>query len=167
MLEHLKARGMDVSLYPYLGYDEIYATFPMYDFHGRMTGFMRYNPSGSKDGKNDLKNAKYYCYLPNKAVGVWGLESIDFSPTIYLVSGMFKAATLHRLGFTSLHVSNIPPKVLKAQLRLMCRPYIAIGDNDDEGRQFVRRHGGFTSPLDVDEMSDQDILNMIKEKGGE
>jgi hypothetical protein len=93
---------------------------------------------------------------------VFGMESIDFSRMIYLVGGMFKASTLHRLGFAALHVSSVSPKVLKQQLYVLRRPYTAIGDNDDEGRTFAARYGGFTSPIDVDEMGDQAVLDMLE-----
>lgn len=163
MLEHLKARGMDVSLYPHMGYTEDEATFPLYNFGGKRTGLLRYKPSVRKDRRNDPKSTRYYTFIADKGeIGVFGLESLDFSETIYLVGGMFKAATLHRLGFASLHVSAVSYRVLKPQLRLLRRPYLAIGDNDDEGRQFARRYGGFTSPVDVDEMDDRAVIEMLK-----
>lgn len=161
MLEHLKSRGMRPDLYPNWGTDEEVARFPLRNFAGQMTGYIQYRPNGGKKEQN-AQEGRYYTFITKGEIGVFGMESIDFSPTIYLVGGMFKASTLHRLGFTSLHVSSVSPKVLKQQLFILGRPYLAIGDNDDEGRTFAKRYGGFTSPVDIDEMGDSAVLEMLR-----
>lgn len=162
MLEHLRARGMNPELYPYLGFENGVARFPLFNFGHKMTGYIQYRPGADKKLQN-APEGRYWTYISKNEIGVFGLESEKFSETIYLVSGLFKAATLHRLGYTAYHVSSVSPRVLKPQLKLLNRPYVAIGDNDDEGRQFARRYGGFTSLVDVDEMSDKAILEMINE----
>jgi hypothetical protein len=162
MESHLRDRGMNPGLYNYTTDGEA-VDFPLYDFSYRLTGFQRYRPNGSKELQNDHLHGKYYASVTPGAVGVFGLESMSFSPTIYLVGGCFKASTLHRLGFTALHVSSVSYRALKPQLNLLGRRYLAVGDNDDEGRQFARRYGGFTSPCDVDEMKDEDVYTMLRE----
>ncbi len=152
---------MNPDLYPYKAITDEVATFSLYDFNGSLSGFQQYRPLGPKKLQSNPEG-KYFAYVPEGRVGIFGLESWDFSETIYLVGGLFKAATLNRLGYTALHVSAVSYKALKPQLRLLCRPYLAIGDNDDEGRTFVARYGGFTSPVDVDEMSDHDVLRMLE-----
>jgi hypothetical protein len=160
MLDHLVARKCDLNLYPGTTLTADEARFPLYNFGYKRTGFINYNPLGAKRVQNH-ERGKYYTYITSGEVGVFGLESIDFDETIILVSGLFKATALHRLGFCALHVSSISYRVLKPQLRLLGRPYFAIGDNDDEGAVFARRYGGIQSPVDVDEMADSDIVEMV------
>jgi hypothetical protein len=133
----------------------------MYNFQGKMTGQLQYRPNGQKKVQNNEKYGKYYTHVSKNEISVFGLESLDFSRTIYLVGGLFKAATLHRLGYTAFHVSSVGYGNLLPQLRALSRPFKAIGDNDSEGAQFARRFCGWTSPLDVDEMSDDAVHEMI------
>lgn len=154
---------MNPDLYPFAGIEDDVARFPMYNFLGQMTGYIQYMPNGEKKAPNDEKYGKYHTYISPGQIAVFGLESIDFSGPIYLVGGMFKAATLHRLGFCSLHVSGVSYRILRPQLALLQRPFFAIGDNDAEGAQFVARYGGCQSPLDVDEMSDADVVRMLND----
>lgn len=134
----------------------------MYNFGKRMTGFNQYRPDAPKKGMdNHPKLGRYYSFVVKNEVAVFGMESWDFTEPVYLTGGMFKAATLNRLGYTSLHVSNVNPMALLHQLYLTGRPYFAVGDADEEGAQFVRRFGGFQSPVDVDEMTDDDVHTMV------
>lgn len=160
LLKHLEERGLDPSLYPYMSVTDQVAVFPMYDFAGRMTGYQQYRPDGNKKFVNK-DEGKYWSYV-SSPMSVFGLESINFSWPVYLTGGLFKAATLHRLGYTALHVSAVSYKLLKPQLSLLRRPFLAVGDNDDEGRQFARRYGGFTSPVDLDEMKDEDVHKLLR-----
>ena len=160
MLDHLKARGMNPYLYMGASTDGKTVTFPLYNFGGKRTGYMRYRPEGSKE-KNNAANGRYFTYITPGEVGVFGLESLENPGPIFLTGGMFKAATLHRLGYAALHVSSVSPRDLRPQLRLLNRPYFAIGDNDAEGAQFARRWGGWQSPVDVDEMEDGCVRAMI------
>ncbi len=160
---HLVSRGMDINLYPYASVDDEVACFPLYDFSGKMTGFHQYRPDGEKKAPNHPKYGRYWTYISPDNLGVFGLESLEFSETIYLVGGLFKASTLHRLGYASLHVSGASYKHLKPQLALLNRPFLAIGDQDSEGAQFVARYSGWQSPGDVDEMADEEVHKMIRE----
>ena len=160
MLEHLRQRGMNTYLYPHLATTDDVATVSLYDFGGRLSGFQQYRPNAPKKLQNDPLG-KYFAYVPSGGVGIFGFESWNFSNVVYLVGGMFKAVTLHRLGYTALHVSAVSYKYLRPQLQLTRRPFCAIGDADEEGAQFARRYNGFQSPVDVDEMSDEDVHRML------
>lgn len=151
---------MNTLLYPTLACTDDVATVSLYDFGGRLSGFQQYRPDGEKKVSNKT-SGKYWSYVPNGGVGVFGFESWRFSETVYLVGGMFKATTLHRLGYTALHVSAVSYKYLRPQLRLTGRPFRGIGDADEEGAQFAGRYNGFQSPVDVDEMSDEDVHGML------
>jgi len=135
----------------------------MYNFGKRMTGFNQYRPGAPKKGMdNHPKLGRYYSFVVKNEVAVFGMESWDFTKPVYLTGGMFKAATLNRLGYTSLHVSNVNPMALLHQLYLTGRPYFAVGDADEEGAQFVRRFGGWQSRIDLDELSDSEVIETVE-----
>lgn len=163
ILDHLEERGLLPELYPGMGYDEEVARFPLHNFAGKMTGVIQYCPNADKIRDN---RGRYITYITAGEVGVFGVDSLSNPGPIFIVGGMFKAATLHRLGYASLHVSSVSPKSLRPQLQLLHRRFFAIGDADVEGAQFARRWGGWQSPVDVDEMYDKDIIMMIKRESG-
>lgn len=162
---HLCVRGLDLRLYTGVSFSEGEAIFPLYNFGGKRTGSLYYHPHGEKNGKNP-KDGRYFTYVSAGETAVFGLESLELRGPIFLTGGMFKAATLHRLGYPALHVSSVSPKVLRQQLGLLRRPFFAIGDNDAEGAQFVRRWGGVQSPVDVDEMADEEVVRMVQSMVG-
>jgi len=170
-LEHLIGRGMDPTRYP-ISYDpeEGIITFLLFNYNGGLVGYQQYRPDqASKQKKNDPKTGRYYTYLPKDTDGVFGLDVLNHADrTIYVVEGVFKAAVLHRLGFNALAVLTSTPKRLKPWFRIL-RPtwnLVAIGDNDDAGQKLVNIVGrGFQSPEDLDEMSDEEILELLKHNG--
>ncbi len=162
MLEHLLDRGLNPMLYPQARTDGRVVLFPLYDFGGKRTGYIKYNPDGHKGGGKNPKNGKYYTYIGEGKVGLFGTENLTQPGPVLLTGGLFKATTLHRLGYAALHVSSISPRVLKPQLQLLRRPYYALGDNDAEGETFVRRYGGTVCPMDVDEMTDDAVHKLVR-----
>ena len=168
---HLTSRGMDPSRYP-ISYDpeEGIITFLLFNYNGAIVGYQQYRPDQpSKQKKNDPKTGRYFTYLPKDTDGVFGLDVLDHTDrTIYIVEGVFKAAVLHRLGFNALAVLTSTPKRLKPWFRIL-RPtwnLVAIGDNDDAGKKLVNIiKRGFQSPQDLDEMSDEEILALLKTNG--
>lgn len=162
MFKHLRDRGLNIDLYPFAGVEADVVRFPMYDFGGRMTGYYQYRPHGDKKAQNHPVFGKYFSRVTKGEIGVFGLESFLFSRHIYLVEGLFKAATLHRLGYTAIHVNANSPKAMLPQLKLLNRPFSAIGDNDPEGAWFAKTYGGWQSPIDIDEMTDADVYEMLE-----
>ena len=162
MMKHLEQRKCNPLIYPGIGINNEVVCFPLYNFGYKRTGFVAYRPDGPKRVQNNEKG-KYWTYISSGEVGVFGMESIDYTPYILLVSGVFKATALHQLGQSALHISSVSPRVLQRQLGLLKRPYVAIGDNDAEGVGFARRYGGRTSPRDVDEMSYDEIKEFVSE----
>lgn len=165
LTEHLLGRGLDLDLYDnYSLFGDSFLTLPLYDFGKRQRGFHRYNRYGDKKLEN-CPEGRYWYVKPKQVVSVFGLGSLEKFPGPYfLVGGLFKAASLHRLGYPALHVSGNNPDQLWHQLDLMNRSYFALGDNDAEGAQFAKYWGGWQTPVDVDEMSAVDVHLFIKEK---
>lgn len=168
--EHLRSRKMNPDLYN-VNYDSVdgVITFYLYNGIGHLVGYQQYRPDQTAKKSNDPKDSRYYTYLPSGVDGVFGLETLDINKKdIYIVEGVFKAGTLHRLGFNAIAVLTNSPKRLKPWFRILKANFnlIAIGDPDAAGQKLVNTvKAGYLSPLDLDEMQDQDILDLIEGLG--
>ena len=159
-IQHLYDRGMRVNRYHNLGIGEGVVTFPLYEFGGRMVGYQDYRPFAPRNSKN-VREARYFTYLPKKVFGYFGLEFLEWPGPVYLVEGVFKAAKLHRLGLPAIALMGSETKQHMNQLKFMGRPYIGIGDNDKAGQKFADELNGFTSPTDLDEMTDDEVKELL------
>ena len=166
--KHLIDRNMNPSLYS-VGFDleEGIVTFFLYNFSGQIIGYQKYNPNATKEKRNHPKEGRYYTYLPKKTDGVFGLEVLNSElRTIYIVEGIFKAATLHRLGYNAIAVLGNSPKRLKPWFKIMKQAWnlVGIGDEGKPGKLLVNAVGkGFQSEKDLDEMDDSDINRILGE----
>lgn len=178
--QHLIERGMDPELYVVAyDYEEQSISFLLYNLSGQIVGYQKYRPgSEQKKKRNDEDLGRYYTFTSKHKSddgtsfkdGVFGLEAIlppvRFTDRpLYIVEGVFKAAVLHRLGFDAIAVLTSHPKRLKSFLRIVktVRPVVGIGDPDPAGEKLVRFVGaGFTSPKDLDEMSDLSIIKLLQ-----
>lgn len=159
--QHLLDRGMDPTLYN-LSVAEGVVSFPLYEFGGRRVGYQDYRPFADRNHKN-VREARYFTYLPKGVNGYFGTESLSTPGTVYLVEGVFKAAKLHRLGYCSVALMGAESKRHMSQLSLVRRTLVAIGDNDEAGMKFARKLGGFVSPTDLDEMPDDEVRRLLNE----
>lgn len=168
LVQHLKDRGMNPDLYNYSkSYSANAITFYLWNLSGQLVGYQQYRPLKIIKKQNNPKSARYFTYLPSGVDGCFGLELLDYSKKdLYIVEGVFKAAILHRLGFNAVAVLTSSPKRFKSWFKSMRQIFniIAIGDNDAAGAKLVRIVGrGFQSPVDLDEMTDEDMLEMLDE----
>lgn len=169
---HLVSRGMNPDLYQIsYDHDELVITFWLHNGVGHIVGYQQYRPTTTeKKIKNDPRSGRYYTYLPDGTDGVFGWDVINpVDRTIYVVEGVFKAAKLHRLGYNAIAVLTSTPKRLKPWFRIL-RPtwnLVGIGDNDDAGQKLVNTvKNGFKSPVDLDEMTDEAVVEMLNAAGG-
>lgn len=167
--DHLLERNMDPSLYR-VNYDTENGviTFFLYNLSGQLVGYQKYNPSATKQKNNHPTECRYYTYLPKHTDGVFGLDILNKSVRdIYVVEGIFKAATLHRLGYNSIAVLGNSPKRLKPWFKIMRQTWnlIGIGDSDKGGKLLVNAVGkGFQTEKDLDELSDFYINSILAPK---
>ena len=180
--QHLHDRGMNPDLYRVMYDDEEgVCTFLLHNWVGHLVGFQQYRPGvDNKKKKNDPKDGRYYSYLPSaknvknsadprgvEVDGFWGLEAYDPNKVVlFVVEGVFKAAVLHRLGFNAIAVLSGTPKRLRNLFALMKTRHhvVALGDNDAAGKKLVDLVGvGFKTPVDVDEMNEEDLLKLLEE----
>jgi len=164
--EHLISRGMNPDMYNIVyDQDEQLVTFYLHNGVGDIVGYQQYKPNQLAKKANDPRESRYFTYLPRGKPGVFGVEQLDKSKrTIYIVEGIFKAATLHRLGFNAIAVLTDSPKQLNSWFRILKANHdlVAIGDPDPAGERLVRVvKNGVTSPLDLDEMEDQDVIKLL------
>ncbi|RZK44061.1 MAG: hypothetical protein EOO61_04510 [Hymenobacter sp.] len=159
--EHLLERGMNPHLYG-VSWDEHEACIPLRDLSGKCTGYLRYRPWGDKKGKDPL-TCKYKPTVPKSTMAVFGVETLAYPGNLYVVEGAFKACKLHNLGFAALAVQGSDPSSVRNQVFLLrqYRNVVCIGDNDKAGRVFTNGLGGFTSPRDLDEMTDEEVKELL------
>lgn len=98
---------------------------------------------------------------------VWGLESWNFSKTLFLTEGLFDAARMTYMGYSAVAVfSNNPVnhrswlKVVKAN-----RPVVVLCDNDSAGTKLAK-YGStsytITSAKDVGDASADELEYVVK-----
>lgn len=165
--EHLRERGMTPEFYTATYSDEDGSvTFNLYNGAGKWVGYQTYKQGKSSKKNNDPRESRYYTYLPSGVDGVFGWECVDYSKTdLYIVEGIFKAAKLHTLGFNAIAVLSNHPKRLKPWFKILKARFnlIGIGDNDPAGQKLVNLVGkGFCSPVDLDEMNDDEVLRLLE-----
>ena len=159
---------MDYTLYHTMyGEDELgpIITFYLYNGAKKVVGYQQYRLNQTTKKNNDPHESRYFTYLPSGVDGVFGLECFDpDKKDVYIVEGIFKAAVLHRLGYNAIAVLTNHPKRLKTWFRILKARYnlIGIGDPDSAGQKLVNTvKRGFLSPIDLDEMADEDILELL------
>jgi len=138
--------------------------FMLRDFSGKLVGYQNYRPFAERNHKN-VKMARYFTYLPRKVTGYFGLNSLHWTKRVYLVEGVFKATKLHSLGLSAISLMGSETRQHKGQLGLLQRPITAIGDADAAGAKFAQSLGGFQSPVDLDEMTGSEVVNLLKREG--
>ena len=145
--EHLKERHYNTVLHStIISGDETEAYFMLWNLSGQIVGYQKYNPSYTKNQKNDPKLSKYYTWKTkpdgkNSQTGFWGMESWYFTNTLFVCEGVFDAARLTSMGVSAIAtLSNDLSKNLKNQFRLFrqLRPVVVIADADDAGSKLSK-----------------------------
>lgn len=168
LYEHLLSRHYDPSLYTNHVLDEHENTLSVYltNLCGQFVGYQQYRPDEQSKRINDPKMSRYFTYSPRGVNACWGLEVLD-SPKkdLYLVEGVFKASTLHMLGYNALALLTSHPKPMKSWLHTMNYNLIGIGDNDKAGNGIINIAGkGFKLERDLDEYSLDELEEILDER---
>lgn len=144
LVDHLRSRHMNLDLHrPMLDPAEDVATFWLYTLTGQIAGYHQYRPTGQKGKAMNMKDvSKYYTWYSKELPvqpRVWGLESFNLTPTVFLCEGMFDAARLTERGVSALAtLSNDPGKQFMNWVRSTGRRFVAICDNDAAGRKLAK-----------------------------
>ena len=150
--------GIEDNGHPVLAVD-------LFNLSGQMVGYQVYRPWSTDKKCNDPKTGRYYTYATEGVDAVFGLETDTGTGPLFTVEGIFKAAKLHDLGYNAIAVLTSHPKRMRPWFRILRkkRRLIGIGDIDHAGKKLVNtiKEGGL-SPIDLDEMSDQDVHEFVR-----
>lgn len=163
--EYLKSRKIDYERYRcWINEEEGCITFPLYDFGGRMVGKQSHRPFLDKKFRYDTHT---------KGHAMWGLDTVPegYVGNIYLTESITRSIYLHRMGLqsTSILGSTLNKEFLKMILNHPHYNFVWVGDPDQGGKKLVNKFGdyGLTSPVDVDNMTDMELIdftNYLKER---
>lgn len=134
--EHLKSRHMSLEYYTHwLNYDECLVQFALWNLCGQMIGYHKYRRYGDKSLPNDPWQGKYFSRFRHGFVGVWGMETWNFSNVLFVTEGIFDAARLSSHGVSAVATLSNNPKHLSNMFKLFrsFRPVVAVCDRDDAG----------------------------------
>lgn len=165
--EHLKSRYLNVELHkPVLDEAEQVATFYLWNLSGQLVGYQQYRPSGEKKPQNNPKLGKYFTYRTQPTQTVWGVESLQLSPSVVFVcEGVFDAARLTDRGFSALAVlSNNPNSDLRNWLKCLNRRVVTVCDNDAAGQKLAKfgDHCVFTTDKDLGDSDPDFVTNLLE-----
>jgi hypothetical protein len=167
LCKHLLSRNYDPSRYKNQVLDQVDNILTVYltNLSGQFVGFQQYRPEEQAKRLNDPRLSRYFTYSPRGVNACWGLETLDPSKKdLYLVEGIFKASTLHMLGYNALALLTSHPKPMKSWLHTMNYNLVGIGDNDKAGCGIIKVAGkGFKLDKDVDEYKLEDLYASLGE----
>lgn len=160
MLDDLRDRHFDPSLYSCWVSEES-LTVPLFGFNRAIAGILTYTPSYPKKSK-DPRFGKYF--HRGKSQSIWGLEVPLNSNLIFLTESIFKSASLHSLGLNSWSVlSSSISDPLHQQLLSLPYWFVCLGDDDKAGEKFSRTFRYGRTSKDLDELSEEERREVVKE----
>jgi hypothetical protein len=170
VLENLKSRHFDMNVHTvWIDEDEGVATYPLWNLTGQMVGFQQYRPAATKKKDNHPRESRYFSWRKDKVVGVWGLESWNFSDTLFITEGVFDAARLTARGYSAVATlsNDVDPSLAKwLWLVGKTRSVVAVCDNDAAGRKLAKaanRYHIMTEGKDLGDASDEYVTNFLRE----
>lgn len=168
LIKHLLTRHYDPSRYvnQTLDTQDNILTVYLSNLTGQFVGYQQYRPEEQAKRLNDPKMSRYFTYSQRGVNACWGLESLDTSKKdLYVVEGLFKASSLHMIGYNAVAVLTSNPKPMKSWLHTLPYNLIGIGDNDKAGDGIIKICGkGFKLEKDLDEYPLDELSEMIKDK---
>lgn len=168
--EHLKSRHLNQALHRVWVSEELQcATFPMWNLSGKLLGYQRYRPNGSKKLNKDPREGKYFTkLLTNAEYALWGMESWSLSNTLFVTEGLFDAARLTDRGYSAVAtLSNNVSSTLHSWLWCVSkfRNVVAVCDNDAAGLSLAKcapSHVVVEGAKDLGDASDLYVSNLLK-----
>lgn len=150
------SRHIDFNIHKvWLDEENCLATFPLWNLSGQLTGYQTYNPKADKFKSNDIKG-RYYTYRNKKAVSIWGLESWNFSNTLFVTEGIFDASRLTEWGCSAVALlSNNPNQSVKSWFSIIrqSRPVVSVSDPGDGGK-YLKKLSHIDVPCENTDLGD-------------
>ena len=142
IIDHLKSRYLDTHIHTvWTNEDEIMAVFPLWNLSGQMVGYQQYRPTADKEKKNNPLFGRYFTRVKEGKVGVWGLESWNFSDTLFLTEGVFDACRLTSKGYSAIATCGndcAPTTRSWVSIVRSIRKVVAVCDSDAAGRKLAK-----------------------------
>lgn len=146
--QHLQDRGIDFDKTRVIVDDENDAAyFFLYTLTGKLVGYQRYNPSGSKaisgnrrQSDVDLSLLKYKTFRGHGEISVYGIETYDMnSKYLFVVEGIFDCIKIHNAGYPAIAtLSNDPTDSTKSWLKTLPQEIIVVADKDKAGQKLAK-----------------------------
>ena len=140
--KHLEDRGFPTDAKIFIDTEGDIAYFPLYNLSGKLVGYQKYNPKGTKGKRGPSEDPKYKNIVtkenPEKGVSytaLYGLETLDKRPFVFVVEGVFDAAKLMQLKLPVVAVLANDPKKLRNFFFVLQKKVIAWIDRDKAGRK--------------------------------
>lgn len=167
LVKHLISRNYDPSRYlnQVLDFENEVLTVYLPNLSGQFVGYQQYRPNVMEKKTNHPSEARYFTYSQRGVNACWGLETLDpRKEDVYLVEGVFKASTLHMLGYNAIALLTSNPKPMKSWLHTMDHNLIGIGDNDKAGDGMIKIAGkGYKLEKDIDEYQLEHLRDLLDE----
>lgn len=137
--DHLKRRHLEQERYHvWIDDENEVATFALWNLSGQMVGYQQYRPYGSKSAKNCREDGKYYTYISEGQIGVFGVETLCYKPELLFVcEGVFDICRVHNLGFPGIATLTNDSQHLRSWLKATGRKVIVIPDDDEAGKKLL------------------------------
>lgn len=171
MWQHLQKRNLNSNLHTvWVNEEEGVATFPLFNLSGQLKGYQQYRPEQFKDQRNDPKG-KYWTFIPEPGVRLWGFESWSLTDTLFLVEGIFDAAKITYLGFSALAALSNDVDINTKNFLQLTRRYrkvVAICDSDNSGLKLAKHAHKYFQLQDFKDVGDSpteyilDLLHALK-----
>lgn len=174
---HLKSRDLDFNkTHVVMNKKDGAAYFFLYNTSGKLVGYQRYNPAGSKYIRGNNKNAmkvdlnlmKYRTYVSNREIAVYGMETYDISSRVlFIVEGIFDCIKIHNAGYPAIAMlSNGTTQSTISWLHTLPQTKIVIYDNDATGKQ-LRKLGDASASCpdpykDLGEMPQSEVNTFLR-----
>ena len=177
LIQHLKDRHFDTEKHTFWANpSEGVVTFPMWNLSGSLRGYQQYRPSGDKKKFNNPREGRYYTYRskfnPEKnktsEIAVWGLETFYWTPTLFVLEGIFDACHLTKFGQSAIATaSNDLDKQTMSWLWCIrqSRYVVTICDGDKAGKRLARfgtESHIMPDDMDLGDASDQYVKDLIR-----
>ena len=133
LTDHLETRYFRISLYSGASINDDTLTVILWNLSGSPVGYQSYSPLLPKRAKNP-KEAKYFTYVTEGALAVFGLESLQLGDSfVFVCEGIFDAARLHSWGIPAIAVLGSNPLHLVSWLNTLPQTTISAVQGDQAG----------------------------------
>lgn len=166
--QNLIDRQFDIEKYScWIDEESNQLTVPLFNLSGEMVGYQKYNPNSDSKKTNNPFDGRYFTRLSSNKTGIWGLESINHLPFVFVQEGIFDACRLHNLNLPAVAILSYSNKQVFQNLNLLNKKLISIIDNDSSGIKLGRKVDdfiqiSFENVKDVGDCTDEQIYELLE-----